>query len=425
MLKSPLRWLLITLWFWCLAEVGAWVVLGQLTDTTPTYWGQLSRQRQLAAQDLRGRGLNWNKAQLKQERAEQSVEIRHPFLGSVGANGHARGQKCVTYWVNDELGDLSSICYSDEAFIVGIAGGSVAANVVRLHSDFIRERLAQAPQLQGKEIQLLCIANAGHKQPQGVIGLGLLQTLGVPLDAVLCLDGFNEIALYQGAAKSQHMLPAYPRQWVSRVGLSLGNQSGLARLDLTQIERAESAARMQVSSLRYSWIRQLLWHYADHTAAGAVAKVRGEVGILGATHVEGTGPQRHYADMDEQLDDHVAIWERANRRMDQLCRATGALYLNFLQPNQYDNGAKPLTDRELEDAYREDNPYRPLVEQGYPRLRERSQAMAADGVLMHDLSQIFEHDTETRYVDKCCHLNHSGSRILAEAMVEALLAAIP
>lgn len=422
--KLPFRWLILALWCWFLVEIGAWVVLGQLTDSTPTYWGQISHQERLAAQDLRGRGPGWAKARRERERAEDSVEIRHPFLGSVGANGSHRGQENVTYWVSDSLGDLDSDCYSEDAFVVGIAGGSVAANLVRMYSDFIIERLAQSPQIRGQQIHLISIANAGHKQPQAVIGLGLLLSLGVPFDAILNLDGYNEVALYQGPAKDQHMLPVYPRQWVSRVGLSLGNQSGLARLDLIQLARAERAAHMAESSLRHSWVRQLLWHWSDQESAQKIDALRSEIGALGATRTEGTGPQRTYADIDEQLDDLVSIWERSSRRMDQLCRSTGALYLGFIQPNQYDANAKPLSKEEQQDAFLKDNPARPYVEQGYPRLRKRSGVMADDGMLMHDLSYIFKDDKETRYADTCCHLNPGGARMLAEALVEGLLAAL-
>jgi hypothetical protein len=105
--------------------------------------------------------------------------------------------------------------------------------------------------------------------------------------------------------------------------------------------------------------------------------------------------------------------------MQALCDANGILYLHCLQPNQYDLESKPLSARERREAFEEESPYRPLVEEGYPLLREAGRELQAQGVAFHDMSGLFVDVTGTLYVDNCCHFNGDGNAILAEALARA------
>jgi hypothetical protein len=93
-----------------------------------------------------------------------------------------------------------------------------------------------------------------------------------------------------------------------------------------------------------------------------------------------------------------------------------------LQPNQYDEGSKPLSSQEKLEFFRVDHPYRQGARKGYPELRATGQLLTQEGVAFHDLSGIFREDPETAYRDDCCHLSPHGSRILGEAILEKLAA---
>jgi hypothetical protein len=123
--------------------------------------------------------------------------------------------------------------------------------------------------------------------------------------------------------------------------------------------------------------------------------------------------------------DCVDVWRRSSLQMQAICEAEGIRYLHVLQPNQYDPGSKPLTSTEEKEAFDPEGPYRPVVEQGYPLLREAGRELAAAGVAFHDLSFAFQDVDETLYVDSCCHFNGEGNRVLAEAIGAAARVAFP
>jgi hypothetical protein len=98
--------------------------------------------------------------------------------------------------------------------------------------------------------------------------------------------------------------------------------------------------------------------------------------------------------------------------MKRLCDANGIAYAHFLQPNQYVEGAKPMTPRELRLIA---NPafYGTPVRLGYPELQRQGVALAQAGVAFRDLTRIFADVRDEVYADGCCHLNGDGYRRVA------------
>ena len=134
------------------------------------------------------------------------------------------------------------------------------------------------------------------------------------------------------------------------------------------------------------------------------------------------GPARDHLPTEELVPECVDVWRRCSLQLQALCDAHGIRYLHCLQPNQYDPGSKPLSATEQESAWDAEGPYRPVIEAGYPRLREAGEELQGLGVAFHDLSDAFREAKETLYVDNCCHFNGEGNRILADAIGEAYLA---
>jgi hypothetical protein len=117
----------------------------------------------------------------------------------------------------------------------------------------------------------------------------------------------------------------------------------------------------------------------------------------------------------------VAEWGRASRQIQALCEAQGILYLHFLQPNQYVEGSKPLSAKELRLAATETSGIAPLVSTGYPLLIEAGRELVRDGLPFHDLTLAFESIEETLYIDSCCHVSPQGSGILAKLIGDRLV----
>jgi hypothetical protein len=96
-----------------------------------------------------------------------------------------------------------------------------------------------------------------------------------------------------------------------------------------------------------------------------------------------------------------------------LAAGRGLRYLHFLQPNQYVEGSKPLSDAERASAYDPASDWCRGVRGGYPLLQAEGQGLRAEGIAFEDLTEIFKTQEATLYRDTCCHLDLEGNRQLA------------
>ncbi|MFT7676545.1 MAG: hypothetical protein ACI8QC_000516 [Planctomycetota bacterium] len=415
------RALLLVIWIWLLCEAGAWATVRTLEGQAISQAMLRSRQVSLADQELRARNAGLDAR--KRTRADRGLEYRHPYLGFISKSAKERVHNIVRM-MDPALGDQSSACFQEETFVVGIAGGSVAANLTHAYGAQLLRELEASPLLEGREVVLIVLANSGHKQPQALISYLFLDSLGVRFDAIMVLDGFNEIALHVGAAAKHKMLPVYPRQWVSRLGIGLAEGSLLARFDIEKANQADAAETVLESPLRRSWIRQLGWYRSNRVQDERIRILEEQLETSGEMDVERTGPPRDYTNQEEQFTDLVNIWTNSSRALFEMCAASGTLYLHFLQPNQYVAGSKPMGPKERGIALTPGGKYEKRVNKAYPMLQAAGAQLAAEGVLFHDLTDVFADVQQPLYVDDCCHVNGMGSTLMGTAMLEALLAAI-
>jgi hypothetical protein len=300
--------------------------------------------------------------------------------------------------------------------VIGIFGGSVADILSIFGADALRLALARAPALRGREIVLLSLAAPGYKQPQALMGLNYVLVLGGHFDAVVNLDGVNDLALPESELSPLGVAPFYPRGWYTRTA-DLTPSLQLALVSATRAEslRRRSAYLFSRAPLRWSHTAGLVWRLGDRLLAARLAE--SESVLL--TRPSGHSPQaqgpRLARDSDVQSR-AVSVWEKSSLQMARLCQGLGIPYFHFLQPNQYVPGEKPMGEAERRLAIREDSPVRGPIEHGYARLREAGAALAAEGVAFSDLSGVFRDVADPVYVDDCCHLNERGNRLLAEAI---------
>jgi hypothetical protein len=108
---------------------------------------------------------------------------------------------------------------SNEA-IVAFFGGSVAGGIALAaqENDKLAALLRDAPRFQGRKIRVLNFAVGGHKQPQQLMILAYYLSLGQAFDAVINIDGFNEI-VFGPANAEKGVAVGYPNpyQWLSLV----------------------------------------------------------------------------------------------------------------------------------------------------------------------------------------------------------------
>lgn len=132
------------------------------------------------------------------------------------------------------------------------------------------------------------------------------------------------------------------------------------------------------------------------------------------------GPQYSYETDDQLYFDLVSVWQQCSLQMKALCDANNIQYYHFLQPNQYMEGSKPMTEKEIKIALRDDHPYKPAVIKGYPLLIEAGEQLLNKGIIFTDLTMLFLHNSDILYIDDCCHLNRKGYEIIAHRICEVI-----
>ena len=322
-------------------------------------------------------------------------------------------------------------------FVVGVFGGSVAGDLALMAGDVLVEELERRrPELAGT-VRLASFAQGGYKQPQQLAALTEAMLLGVPFDAVVNLDGVNEVVLgNQFARRGYH--PLYPHRVLLTAAFELTRGTPTwEEIDLmaTVVAQSRVAERWRARARRPLAGRLEL----VRSLAGALAlraERRATVAETGLRDRMLAGEQR-FANLPEPclwkpeacFPLIADIWGRGSRAMaalvaDQAAGGAPAVYVHFLQPNQYVEGSKPLSDEERATAFNIRTEWAGGVRNGYETLRQRGRELRSEGVRTVDLTMLFESRQETLYCDRCCHLNLEGNRILARAVAAHLDAAL-
>ncbi len=352
-----------------------------------------------------------------------SIEVIHPFVGYVlnpesdetfwewgKPNINALGFESEWPW--ERLSDSSCVR-------VAVFGGSVAKSLAH---DF-HEEMAAAISLRwgGREVVVVPAALGGYKQPQQLMLLVWLLSLGYGFDLVINVDGFNEVALYESENRDFRVNPSFPRGWSLRV-------SHLAdrRIRLLVAEIQELLAWKP----RDSWLRRTLLRWGPGAAVerlirktrdSRVAALQSRLGLLGAgdSFLE-CGPVTGIADRHSLYEFLATTWWRSSHQMSRIVAANGGRYCHVLHPNQYLEGTKTLSESERARSYDERHPYCATARRGYPYLQKAGANLERLGVNYYDLTDVFRHTTEEIYIDKCCHVNRRGNQILGRSILEKL-----
>lgn len=309
---------------------------------------------------------------------------------------------------------------SDDRYIIGVLGGSVA-----LHFGLYAERelaaaLERSPKLRGRRIELVNLALGGYKQPQQLLTLQLLLVLGGEFDCIINLDGFNEVALVRENVPLG--VPAwFPRSW-ARLLDGTPSAEQLRRIgQLTYLSEQRGDRARSAGSWWWSPTAQFLWHWQDRHATAQVAELRQQTErATPAENPATTGPGTNGRTVTESRSDMVALWLRASQQLHALCQQNDIEYCHFLQPNQYVPGSKPIGNTEAAMAIEVGPRWQEPVLDGYPQLQAAGEQLRAQGIHFVDLTNIFQDHPEPLYTDTCCHFNAAGHEIVAQHVAAAL-----
>lgn len=315
---------------------------------------------------------------------------------------------------------------SSDRILIGIFGGSLAQDFNNNTSDLLIDLLQGQEPFAGKEIVVIRLAMAGFKQPQQMLLLSYLYSLGAEFDYVVNLDGFNEGVLPIAGNLDFHVNYSYPFGWDKRLYDVVDPRQTDQTFKLLQLRsRRQTIAKNALNSkLRFTAIRNMVWKIQDWNVRRSIDKLamdsmqfRAEKGRGFAT----SGPENPSL-KNGQLQQHILdLWKHSSLQMHHLCEGNGTIYLHLLQPNQYLPDSKPLNAAEKKIAIAEGHEFQKQVEIIYPRMREQADWFNDHGVNFSDFTQIFFDVEETAYSDWCCHINELGNSLVAEAMAERLM----
>lgn len=349
-----------------------------------------------------------------------SEHILHPYVGFVHGSGGDY----------NEFGFRAAIPLlkrSDSVINICVMGGSVAKQLVQFSVNTLKDRLADHPPFAGKKIQVVSVALGGFKQPQQLLALNYLLSLGAEYDMVINLDGFNEVVLPLSDNHPFNIYPSFPRHWNVYSRKSFPGRS----LELMGMQAAERKARddmatgMKGSAVRFSNLGLFVWMLRDRASEArtlALDKEMRELLAASGSDPQVNGPDYTFADTTGFLREQAGYWARCSRQMHALSGVSGFKYFHFLQPNQYVKGSKKLTPEELTTAYEAgEYIYKEAVERAYPMLAEEGRALGNDGVRFIDLTMLFVNEKATIYSDKCCHYNKRGYDLIASEIARSVI----
>jgi hypothetical protein len=99
--------------------------------------------------------------------------------------------------------------------------------------------------------------------------------------------------------------------------------------------------------------------------------------------------------------------------------ARGVPYLHVLQPNQYFT-TRTFSAEEARIALNANQPFKRVVELGYPVLQREAAPLAAKEQFL-DATAAFDREAAAMYEDDCCHYTDRGNEVLADVIARRVL----
>lgn len=342
-------------------------------------------------------------------------EIIHPYVGYVWDYGDEK----KNYSTQGFLTDYPPTPKKEEGKLnVVLLGGSVAG----LSAPYIRESLEKTFKLSPRLVNL---AVPGYKQPQQLMALTYMLSLGAEYDLVINLDGFNDIVLPYVENYSANISLFFPRSWKLRITDNPSHEElvliGKVKYlqDLKQRRLKELSSSIFNSSATYGLLKMVQFIvnnkeiYDSSTAFFKLEKKSPK------RFVE-SGPLEKYENISTLHEAVAEVWANSSLLINSLAKGRGFEYYHILQPDQYVEGSKRLTKEEKRIAYNDKHIYRKSVVIGYPMLIQKGRMLIKNNVNFIDATMLFANVDETLYCDDCCHLNKQGMRILADYIIQEI-----
>lgn len=306
------------------------------------------------------------------------AEVVHPYVGYV-RDYDERFRKNLGF--DSEQYPIQK--RSPEKLVVAVVGGSVAMHAH--HDVFLALKQIEDARPAPRQVVLVNLALLGYKQPQQLMAYEFLASLGAEFDAVVNIDGFNEMALSYADNYKNGVFPFYPRDWAVRMSNLCTPEAAAA---LEQLRRVKARMRAcydagWASPLSASATVRLGSYLAATWLGGRASALRAELRQQadGMAGFKTQGPRLDLGDEGAFFRSAADVWMRSSLALHNACAAAGTGYFHFLQPNQYVPGTKAMSKEELAGAYAPDTGYAQGVVKGYALLQEGGRAVGEERAL--------------------------------------------
>ena len=377
-------------------------------------------------------GINLSGVRLK----DSIVERLHPYFGFVQKPG-PDFRKGFKY---NAAGFISPYDYpykksSNNQYIVGVFGGSVASNysIYEIQNKVLAKKLKQLPGLKDKEIIILSFAAGGYKQPQQLLVLNYFLSVGQEFDMIINIDGFNEVVFANenneskidiSMPSSQHVVPLTniannslsPKalRAMLRINESKSNLKGaLETLENCQLAYCYALTSLYVQNLVNSYRQDVKLFDKERRKASKKDANQGSIVYFYAEKTELDEPELFLQAADN--------WVKTSTLMQQIASSNNILYFHFIQPNQYFPTSRVFSEAEKKVAFSDDTPYKEAVKLGYPLLLNRIAELKTNEVNIFNGVNILDNSQEFVYIDNCCHYTEKGEEILSDFMANSIM----
>jgi hypothetical protein len=272
----------------------------------------------------------------------------------------------------------------------------------------------------------------GYKQPQQLLILNYILSLGQEFDFVINIDGFNEVALsnlnYQenialSMPSVQHLLPLRD---VASNNLGVDELSAIAKIVENREELRERQETLQKSKLASTYLFRVV-------STQAAAKKYQE-NLMEFEKIRGQKQQnpqqdsilrienaREAVDVDTAFNRMAELWANSSRLMKGSLENQNSLYFHFIQPNQYYPTGRSFSEEERKLAIIDNHPYEVGVQKGYPVLLQKIEQLQGENIPIFNALEIFDNVNGMVYIDSCCHYNKAGNQVFATYIADSIV----
>ncbi len=346
-----------------LAEIGARIVLavrGSAYDSAATVASAEKIAGSIVARDVRGE-------------VKPSAMVLNPFVGYAKREMQDELAKEIAYYGSPE---------SERNYDVAVIGGTFAERFGGEGESELRATLAKEPNFADRPIHVWSHGCEGYKEPQSIQMLSFLLAVGCKPDAVVLLDGTEELRAPVSNLQSG-VFALYPR---AETWTELSANAGTDRVQLDALLAIRSRQRFVVGvekfalqfGVQYSAaLGTLLTSWMERAQQGVELRTRGfaeerrsspRMRIQRGPRVEIAPPA-----IDQMS---LRAWFESSRSMHAICAEHGIAFVHVLEPTIGDsNDLAQVPPQALEALHR--------------KLANAGRALATDGVSFFDAQELW------------------------------------